>query len=316
MIPDYQTCMRPVLEFLADGQLRRSREVKEGLADHFNLTPEERAEVLPSGNQRVMDSRVGWAMTYLNQAGLVTRPTRGQITITDEGRAALRAHPERIDTKVLEAYPSFIEFTERKREKSASSVDGPGVLAAGQSTPQPEASETPSDLVAQAIATNRAAVEGEVLKAALALSPTAFEELVIRLLGAMGYGRGDNRMGQLVRTSASGDAGVDGIISQDPLGLDRIYVQAKRYALDRPIERPKIHEFAGALLGKQGDRGVFITTSRFTDGARTEADRINARIELIDGRRLAQLLVTHGVGVQAEQTVTLYRLDEDFFETL
>lgn len=317
MIPDYQTCMRPVLEFLADGQLRRSREVKERLADHFNLTPEERAEVLPSGTQRVMDSRVGWAMTYLNQAGFVTRPTRGHITITDEGRAALRAHPERIDTKVLEAYPSFIEFTERKREKSRPATEGPGVSTTGQAdAPQPEASETPSDLVAQAIATNRAAVEGEVLKAALALSPTAFEDLVIRLLGAMGYGRGDNRMGQLVRTSASGDAGVDGIISQDPLGLDRIYVQAKRYALDRPIERPKIHEFAGALLGKQGDRGVFITTSRFTDGARTEADRINARIELIDGRRLAQLLVTHGVGVQAEQTVTLYRLDEDFFETL
>lgn len=171
---------------------------------------------------------------------------------------------------------------------------------------------TPEDLIAQAVRTNRAAVEGDVLAAALALSSVAFEELVVRLLEAMGYGK----RGKLERTSASGDFGVDGIISQDPLGLDRIYVQAKKYALDRPIERPKIHEFAGALLGKQGDRGVFITTSSFTQGARVEAERIHARIELIDGRRLAELLLRHGVGVQVESTATLYRLDEDYFEGL
>lgn len=162
------------------------------------------------------------------------------------------------------------------------------------------------------MSTNRAAVEGDVLQAALALSPTGFEDLVIRLLKRMGYGKA----GSVERTSASGDAGVDGIISQDPLGLDRIYVQAKRYAEDRTIDRPRIHEFAGALLGKQGDRGVFITTSRFSSGAIQEAERINARIELIDGHRLAELLVAHEVGVQVDQTVTLYRLDEDFFDSL
>jgi len=171
---------------------------------------------------------------------------------------------------------------------------------------------TPNDLIEQAVSTNRAAVEGEVLTKALALSPTGFEDLVIRLLERMGYGRA----GSVERTSATGDAGVDGIISQDPLGLDRIYVQAKRYAEERSIDRPRIHEFAGALLGRQGDRGVFITTSKFSPGARAEAERINARIELIDGTRLAGLLVTYGVGVQAEQSVTLYRLDEDFFESL
>ena len=143
-------------------------------------------------------------------------------------------------------------------------------------------------------------MEGDVLRSALALTPTGFEELVLRLLTAMGYGE----LGSIEQTSASGDAGVDGIISQDPLGLDRIYIQAKRYAEDKPIDRPRIHEFAGALLGKQGDRGVFITTSRFTTGARQEAERINARIELIDGARLARLLVDYGVGVQGEQTVT------------
>ncbi len=313
MIPDFQTLLRPTLDLLSDGQIHRSRDVKDVMADRFNLTPEERATILPSGRQRTIDNRVGWALTYLSQAGLVRRPSRGHVTITPEGRDALAANPDRIDMKVLEAYPAYLEFRDRTREAAAPTASRDDHPTAREAEPT---ASTPSDLLEQSVATNRAAVEGEVLKAALALSPTAFEELVIRLLGAMGYGRGDHRMGQLERTSASGDAGIDGIISQDPLGLDRIYVQAKRYAVDRPIDRPRIHEFAGALLGKQGDRGVYITTSRFTEGARTEADRINARIELIDGRRLAQLLVTHGVGVQEEQTVTLFRLDEDFFETL
>lgn len=152
----------------------------------------------------------------------------------------------------------------------------------------------------------------KILKKALTLSPTGFENLVIALLEAMGYGRA----GSIQRTSTTGDAGIDGIVSQDPLGLDRIYMQAKRYATDRTVDRPKIHEFAGALLGKQGDRGVFITTSRFSQGAIDEAERINARIELIDGARLAELLVLYRVGVQSVQTVDLYRLDEDFFDEL
>lgn len=307
--------MRPVLELLSDGGVRRSREVKDMVADRFGLTDVERVATLPSGRQRVIDSRVGWAMTYLKQAGLIARPARGHVAITLDGRAALEAHPERIDNRVLAGYPGFLEFTGRRHEKPTDDTGrapDPGVVVDAE----PLHELTPSDLVEQAMTTNRAAVEGEVLAAALALSPTGFEDLVIHLLRAMGYGRKGDRLGDLERTSASGDAGIDGIISQDPLGLDRIYVQAKRYAVDRPIDRPKIHEFAGALLGKQGDRGVYITTSRFTQGARVEADRINARIELIDGPRLARLLVAHGVGVQNEQTVTLYRLDEDFFEAL
>ncbi|MDE9365684.1 restriction endonuclease [Luteipulveratus sp. YIM 133132] len=302
-IPDFQTLMRPVLAHLGDGETHRSRDVKDAMADLFELSEAERAAMLPSGRQRTIDNRVGWALTYLFQAGLVSRPKRGHVLISDEGRAALAAHATRIDMKALEAYPAYLEFRDRTRDKTPTSTpDG------GDET----AEATPSDLVEQALATNRAAVEGEVLQAALALTPTGFEDLVIRLLERMGYGRA----GSVERTSASGDAGVDGIISQDPLGLDRIYVQAKRYAEDRTIDRPRIHEFAGALLGKQGDRGVFITTSRFSSGAIQEAERINARIELIDGRRLAELLVAHEVGVQAQQTVTLYRLDEDFFEGL
>lgn len=302
-IPDYQSLMRPVLAHLQDGAVHRSREVKDAMADEFGLTEAERAEVLPSGRQRTIDSRVGWALTYLTQAGLAARPARGQVAITDEGRSALTSHPERVDNRVLEDFPAYLEFRDRTREKTSSEATEEVIHA-------PTA--TPTDLVERAVATNRAAVEGEVLRAALALSPTGFEELVVRLLAAMGYGHA----GSVERTSATGDAGVDGIISQDPLGLDRIYVQAKRYAVDQAIDRPKIHTFAGALLGKQGDRGVFITTSKFTAGARQEAEKINARIELIDGLRLAELLVQYGVGVQTEQVATLVRLDEDFFEGL
>lgn len=305
-IPDFQSLMRPVLMSLADGVTRRSRDVKDAMAVEFALSDEERAQMLPSGRQRTMDNRVGWALTYLRQAGLVDQPSRGRVVINEVGRQALTAYPNRIDMKALEAYPAYLEFRDRTRERAAPETHLP------EDSVSENPSATPSDLLALAVATNRAAVEGEVLKSALALSPTGFEDLVIALLGKMGYGRA----GTVERTSASGDAGVDGIISQDPLGLDRIYVQAKRYAEDRTIDRPRIHEFAGALLGKQGDRGVFITTSRFTSGAVHEAERINARIELIDGRRLAELLVEYEVGVQTEETVTLYRLDEDYFESL
>jgi len=175
----------------------------------------------------------------------------------------------------------------------------------------PEEQVSPQDLVSRALLENQAAVEGELLTRALALDPTDFEKLVIRLLEAMGYGR----LGTIDHSGKSGDGGIDGIISQDPLGLDRIYLQAKRYT-DKPVDRPFIQGFVGALMGAQGDRGVFLTTSNFTAGARAEAERVNARIVLIDGRRLAELMVRHGVGVQAETVVTLHQVDEDFFETL
>jgi restriction system protein len=303
-IPDFQTLMRPVLAYLADDDLHRSRSVKDAMADEFKLTPEEREELLPSGRQRVIDNRVGWALTYLSQAGLVDRPQRGLVRITDAGHQVLSNHAARVDMKVLEQFPAYIEFRDRTRQPK------PEAPSASSAT-LPEVS-SPQDLIERAVTESRAVLEAELLKRALTLSPTGFEDFVMALLSAMGYGE----QGSLERTSATGDAGVDGIISQDPLGLDRIYMQAKRYALDRVIDRPKIHEFAGALLGKQGDRGVYITTSSFTKGARDEAERLNARIELIDGRRLARLLVDYGVGVQPESVVTLHRIDEDFFESL
>lgn len=205
-IPDFQTLMRPVLAYLHDGATRRSRDIKSAMADHFELSETERAELLPSGRQRTIDNRVAWALTYLSQAGLVSRPSRGNVTITDEGRAALDANPLRIGMKTLEAYPAYLKFRDRTREKTQS--------VSVQINDEP-IEATPDDLIEQAVATNRAAVEGEVLRMALALTPTGFEDLVIRLLARMGYGKA----GSVERTSASGDAGVDGIISQDPLGV-------------------------------------------------------------------------------------------------
>lgn len=305
-IPDFQTLMRPVLAYLADGQVRRSRDITEAMADQFHLTAEDRVEMLPSGSAKKMANRVGWTLTHLTQAGLIDSAGRGLKVITAEGRAALDKHPERVDMKVLEGFPAYVEFRERKRDKT-SDDDRPDE----PTSVEDREAETPNELAERAERINRAAVEGEVLAAALKLTATGFEELVVRLLKRMGYGE----MGQGHRTPPSGDGGVDGIISQDPLGLDRIYIQAKKYT-DTAVDAPEVQKFAGALMSRQGDRGVFLTTSRFTAGARNEAERINKRIELIDGKRLAELLVQWGVGVQPDQSVTLYRLDEDYFDTL
>lgn len=278
--------------------------MKDALADQLGLSDAERAELIPSGRQRTFDNRVRWALSHLSQAGLVVRPSRGLAQITTEGRQALDRNRERIDMKVLEQYPAYLEFRQRTRDAKPSSTVDAGEHIAVQ--------VSPDDLLATAVAENRAALEGELLKRALAVDPRGFELLVLRLLAAMGYGKS----GAVEHSGQSGDGGIDGIISQDPLGLDRIYLQAKRYAPDQTVSRPTIQGFVGALIGAQGDRGVFLTTSRFTEGARIEAERVNVRIELIDGQRLAELMLRHGVGVQVQTEVRLYDLDEDFFDEL
>lgn len=305
-IPGFQDCMRPALALLNEQGTMKWRAVKDTLADHFELSDEERAQMLPSGGQRLFDNRVAWALTHLVQAGAMRRPQRGFVEITPRGAQLLASSPREVGVADLRAFDEYVEFRQRTRAPTTLNVSAEATNLAD------ELQETPAALLSRAVTENRAALQQEVLDRALALSPIGFEDLVITLLERMGYGQA----GSVERTSSTGDAGVDGIISQDPLGLDRIYVQAKRYAADNVIHRPKIHEFAGALLGKQGDRGVYITTSSFSIGALQEADRINARIELIDGKRLAELLVRYRVGVQVEQVVELFRMDEDFYEGL
>ena len=245
----------------------------------------------------------GGPLTYLRQAGLVDQPARGRVVINAAGRDALASNPDRIDMKTLEAYPAYLDFRERTREKTQ-----PIRFRTWEMPPRPTVAPRPP---------TSGSGGGDEPRRRGGRGPQGrdgsvadwLEDLVIALLSRMGYGRA----GSVERTSASGDAGVDGIISQDPLGLDGIYVQAKRYAEDRTIDRPKIHEFAVPSSASKGDRGVLITTSRFSAGVAQEAERINARIELIDGRRLAELLVFYG-WVSRPRSVTLYRLDRDYFE--
>lgn len=305
-VPDFQTLMRPVLALVQDGESYPNRRVIDLLANQFRLDPVDRDEMIASGQKRRFDSNVSWAITYLFQAGLLERPARAHIRITSEGRSALSAHTDRIDMKVLSGYPKYREFIARTgtRKKAGSGVIVS--IAAGR-----DQGSSPQELLDAAEAENRAAVVGELLERARAIQPREFELLVIRLLDRMGYGR----RGHIEHSGQPGDRGIDGIISQDPLGLDRIYIQAKRYT-ENVVQRPEIQKFVGALMGAQGDRGVFITTSTFSSGAKTEAERVNARIELIDGKRLAELMLEHGVGTQSDVTVTLFRIDEDFFETL
>jgi len=304
-IPDFQTVMRPILERLSDGRTVATKDLIAAIADEFNLSEDERAQTLASG-QRTIYNRVHWAFTHLSQAGLLERPVRAHLKITDAGRRVLVEHPTRVDMTVLRTFPSYLEFRERTRAKKSETTESKDV------PDEVEAEISPQDLVEQALAENQAAVEGDVLKRALALDPAGFERLVLRLLKDMGYGRD----GTLEHSGRSGDAGIDGIISQDPLGLDRIYLQVKRYDPSQKIMSPTIREFVGSLMNAQGDRGVFITTSTFSSGAEDVADRVNARIELIDGPRLATLMVRHGVGVKPETTIVLHEVDEDFFESL
>jgi restriction system protein len=241
MIPDFQSLMRALLKELSDGSTTRARDLIAAMSDRFGLTDEERTALLPSGGHRRIDNRVHWTITHLFQAGLVARPARGQVAITAAGREVLAAYPERVDITTLQNFPSYREFRSRSSTR-ASTSDGP----IGAETQADAVS--PQDLLEQAVTENRAAVEGELLKRAMALSPTEFERLVVRLLERMGYGQS----GSVEHSGRTGDAGIDGIISQDPLGLDRIYLQAKKYGPDQTVQRPAIQGFVGALMGAQG----------------------------------------------------------------
>lgn len=312
-VPDYQTLMRPVLEVLEVQGPQQFRSLVDLVAGAIDLTDEDRAATVPSGEPRIRN-RVGWSLSYLARAGAVDRPRRGFAQLSARGKDLRAQNPERIDSKVLDQFAEFRAF----RAKSSGSRSGPAVEAAANTAGielfiDPLSTDaSPQDLIQRAVAENRAVVESEILDRALAVDPPTFERLVLRLLEAMGYGKS----GRIEHSGRSGDGGIDGIISQDPLGLDRVYMQAKRYARDNVVQRPAIQGFVGALLSAQGDRGVFITTSSFSSGARQEADKVNARIVLIDGDRLAELMVHHGVGVQAESTAVLHRVDEDFFDSL
>ena len=255
-IPDYQTLLLPVLKLAADGEEHKFSQAVEELTEEFNLSTEERNELLPSGSQAVFNNRVGWARTYLKQAGLLASPKRGFFTITQLGTELLAANPAKIDISVLERYPEFIEFKNRKKGKSEyeSQLEIPT---------EQDSTLTPEDSLASAYNQLRLALESEVLSSVKEASPSFFERLVVDLLVKMGYGGSRQDAGKAL--GKSGDGGIDGTINEDRLGLDVIYIQAKRW--EGPVGRPEIQKFAGALQGQRARKGVFITTSSFTKEA-------------------------------------------------
>lgn len=298
-IPDFQTLMLPALKLSATGNVKL-KEALEYLSNEFCLTPEEREHLLPSGNMTTMRNRVAWAVSYLFQAKLIQRPQRGFFTITERGKQVLTSPPSNINIKFLEQYPEFLEFRYKKKP-SKSSTDF-------NEDPAPE---TPEEEIDNAYSEITAALKDELLSKVLECSPEFFERTIIGLLVAMGYGGSYEQAG--MHLGKSGDGGVDGVINEDKLGLDLIYVQAKRYSPDNSIGRPAIQTFAGSLIGFGANKGVFVTTSSFSKQAREFAHGIPQRIILIDGEMLTTLMLENNVGVRVQRSIDLKRIDEDFF---
>jgi restriction system protein len=298
-VPDYQTLMLPIMRMAADGQDHRTNELVEALADEFHLTAMDRDQLLASG-QRTIFNRTHWAVTYLAKAGLLVRSSRGHVRITDRGRQALASEPVRIDVKFLGQYPEFQAF--RARTAPPAQVDDQAQPAQG----------TPDELLESTYAALRASVEGDLLDRALAAPPEFFEQLVVDLLVAMGYG--GSQAGAARRVGRTGDDGIDGVIDEDKLGLDAVYVQAKRWDPSHPVRRPDVQGFAGSMEGQRAGKGVFITTSRFTEDAREYTGRISKRIVLIDGQALARLMYDHRIGVRDHRSYEVRRVDAAYFE--
>lgn len=302
-IPDYQTLMLPVLKLAAEGDWRVPKAAEE-IADRFNLTDEERDEILPSGRQRILHNRIHWAKLYMTRAGLIESPKRGLFRATPAGKELLAKSPPKIDNETLKAFPSFVEF--QQSSATGKAKDERPVAAAAA-----ESSATPEEQIDAAQAVLHSALSGDVLQRILDNSPAFFEFLIVDLLVAMGYG--GTHENAALKLGKSGDNGVDGVIDEDRLGLDRIYVQAKRYAPHNSVGRPEVQGFVGSLVGFGATKGVFVTTSTFSVGARQYADQIPQRIILIDGARLTDLMIEHDVGVRMNRHVAIKRLDEDFF---
>ena len=300
-IPDYQTLMLPLLRFASDGNDHTTREAVEILATEFQLTAAERNELLASGQQAIFNNRVGWANSYLKKAGLLESPRRGALRITARGTQVLGDRPTRIDVKYLERFPEFSEFRDASRNNRESTTTESVAIATEQ---------TPEEALELAHQSLRLGLAQDILSRILSCSPTFFERLVVELLVKMGYGGSRRDAGE--RIGQSGDGGIDGIIKEDRLGLDTIYIQAKRW--QGSVGRPEIQKFVGALQGQRAKKGVFITTSSYTADAIDYASRIDTKVVLIDGQLLANLMMDFDVGVSVSASYIVKRIDSDYFE--
>lgn len=297
-IPDYQTCMLPLLKFASDGKAHKLSEAITVLSDQFQLTIEEREQLLPSGTQFIIANRVGWARTYLKKAGLLSDPKRAFFQITDRGRDLLIENPKEISSKFLQRYEEFNQFQQKSSPKTPTEEVNPDH---GYSTPE-EALEYGYQKLTENLS-------DELLEQIMSCPPSFFEKLVVELLVKMGYGGSIKEAASVV--GKSGDAGIDGIIKEDKLGLDAIYIQAKRW--DGVVGRPEIQKFVGALDGQKARKGIFITTSGFTKDALDYAKNTSVKVVLIDGQRLAELMMENNLGVTTTMTYEIKRVDMDYF---
>jgi restriction system protein len=303
-VPDFQQFMLPVLQVLGSGEVMKPRAVYCAAAKHFKLSEEEISELLPSGAQTKVVNRAGWALTYLKNAGLVDSPSRGLYQINEVGLGVLRSGPAHINLEFLRRFPKFIEFQKRSR-----SADDTESVAADKLRPS---DLTPEEELERGYAKFRSSLQQELLDRVRTMPPDAFERLVVQLMLKLGYGGTFKEAGKAI--GKSGDGGIDGIIKEDMLGLDVIYLQAKRW--EASVGRPTLQQFAGSLMGKRARKGVIITTSEFTREAEEYAESIDQKISLIDGELLTDLMIDHGLGVSETKSYSIRKVDEDFFSDL
>lgn len=296
-IPDYQTVMLPLLRFVKDKKEHSLREAVDGLGNEFGLSESEMKEMLPSGQQQKFHNRVGWARTYLKKAGLIDTTRHGHFQITDRGLKVLSKNPKRIDVKFLDQFEEFRQF---RALRHARSNEPPDTV---------DTAVTPEEALETAYKRLRDSLASDLLAQLKSISPSLFEKVVVELLVKMGYGGTRQDAGRAI--GKSGDEGIDGIIKEDRLGLDIIYIQAKRW--ENTVGRPEVQKFAGALQGQRARKGIMITTSSFSQEATVYASNIDSKIVLLDGERLAQYMIDNNLGVSVMANFEVKKIDTDYF---
>lgn len=297
-VPKFFEFFEAFLKAISDGELHSAKDVRNNIANSMKLTEEDLAEMLPSGSQRTFDNRVAWARTYLDKAGLIETPMRGKYHITEEGKRALTSN-EKIDLAYLEKSEEFKNFHNVTTQNTSIEI-------------QDEKNETPLEILESAHKQYLSALASQLMDEVMKLTPVEFERLVVKLLLKMGYGSGIEGTGMV--TQASNDGGIDGIIKEDQLGFSHIYIQAKQWALEQTVGKPEIQKFVGALQGQQAQKGLFITTARFSSGAIQYANNLlGVKVVLVDGSALTKLMIKHSVGVSLEQSYEVKKINSDFF---
>jgi len=298
-IPDYETLMLPILKYLADKKEKKTREITNHIIDIYKITPEEAKQLIPSGRAKLIDNRVGWACTYLRKAGLIESPQRAINNITDNGIKTLSQNLEKIDNNYLKEFDKFNKFRERKNNE----------IIENDSPIEINEQKTPEEIIGLQSQIIDESIKNDLLEILSKVEPSQFEQIVVDLLVAMGYGGTIEDAGSAI--GQTNDGGIDGVIKEDVLGLDTIFIQAKRW--QNPVPIKEVRDFAGALLSKRSNKGVFITTSSFSSSAYDFVSTIDRKIILIDGDRLTALMLKYNLGVSLKETIEIKEVDSDYF---